>query len=142
MSNILTEGFSTIVTFSLNGSPGFAEKTVQPPGLDSGGPNDTTTMRNTRWRTMQPKKLVTATPIKGKAAYATSVYTALISMLGQNQQITVTFSDLTKVTIWGYLDKFEPQEVKEGSQPEADFTVQPTNQDNSGNEQAPVWSLT
>lgn len=141
MSNILTEGFSTILTFSL-GAVQFAEKTVQPPGLDSGGPNDTTTMRNTRWRTMQPKKLVTATPIKGKCAYATSAYQTLLTQLGQNQQITVTFSDLTKVTIWGYLDKFEPQEVKEGSQPEADFTVQPTNQDNSGNEQAPVWSLT
>lgn len=140
MSNILTEGFSTIVTFSL-GAVAFAEKTVQPPGLDGGGPNDTTTMRNTAFRTMQPKKLITATPVKGKCAYATSAYTTLLAQINKNQLITVTFSDLTKVAIWGYLDKFEPQEVKEGSQPEADFTVQPTNQDNSGNEVGPAWSI-
>lgn len=134
----LDDGFAAIISFSSNGAVKLYEKEVTPPGLDAGGPNDTTTMRNTRFRTMSPKRLVTATEMNAKCAYDPDVVNQLYAMLGVNQQITVTWPDATTLTIWGWLDKFKPGALKEGEQPTAEVTVHPSNHDNSGVEVAPV----
>ena len=60
----LTDGFATTVTFYAlgTGTTLYAKEiSVTPPGINAGGENDTTTMRNTTWRTRQPKSLKTLT---------------------------------------------------------------------------------
>jgi hypothetical protein len=138
----IDDGFPTTVEFSV--TPVFGtvlwEKTVTPPGMDGGGPNDTTTMRNVRWRTMAPKKLKTLTEMSGTMAYDPQAFEDLNDMIQVNQLITVNFPDGSTLAFWGWLDKFEPNEVQEGEQPDAEFTIQPSNQDDNGDEVDPVYT--
>ena len=140
MSNRIDDGFSTTVAFA--DAPGIKlyEKDITPPGVDGGGPNDTTTMRNTAWRTKSPKKLKTLDQIVFTAAYATDVYPTLVAQVNNNQLITVTFADGSTLAVWVWLDKFKPNPVKEGEQPTASCTVEISNQDDDGDEVAPVYS--
>lgn len=139
----IDDGFSTTVAFAIDPTVLFWEKTVKPPGMDSGGPNDTTTMRNTEFRTFAPKKLKTLTPMTMTVAYDPKVYDAsgeLMDMIGINGLVTITFPDGSDVAFWGYIDKFEPGDNRDGEQPTATVTIQPTNQNNSGTEVAPVYT--
>jgi len=135
----LTDGYQTLISFALAPSVNFKEKEVTPPGLDGGGEIDTTTMRNTAWRTKQPKHLVTADDIVLQAQYDPVCYnTILTDLLNQNGQIEVIFPDGQIITIWGWVDKFKPAALKEGEFPLAEVVIHPSNQDNTGTEQAPV----
>lgn len=140
--SLLKEGHPTLISFSLNPSVKFYEKTVTPPGYDGGGINDTTTMRNVEYRTRQPKVLKTLTEMSGTAAYDSDVMdpAEVLAMVNINQEITITYSDGAEFTFWGWLNEFKPNEVKEGEQPTANFTIIPSNQDNDGVEQAPSFT--
>ena len=51
----------------------------------------------------------------------------------------ITFADGSTLAFYGYLKNFEPQDSEEGSDPEANITIQPTNWDNANStEEAPV----
>lgn len=136
----IDDGHPTLIQFSLDPDVKLWEKTIKPPGLDAGGPNDTTTMRNIRWRTRQPKKLITMTPLTGTFAYDPVVYDELEAMLGINQLLTVLFADGSSVAAWGWLDKFEPGDSAEGGQPTASVTVEFSNQNDSQVETGPVYT--
>jgi len=136
----LTDGHPTLITFSNAPTIKLKEKTVKPPGVDMGGPNDTTTFRNSVWRTQQPKKLKKGTAITFTAAYDPAVYDTIIAQAGVNQLVTVTFSNGDTLDVWGWIDKFEPGDSTEGAQPTASVTVEISNQDNSGNEIAPDYN--
>jgi hypothetical protein len=103
MSHRLDDGFSTIITFSSAPSVKFYEKEVTPPGVSGGGANDTTTMRNTTWRTMAPKKLKTLSEAGASVAWDPAAYNDVLAMIQVNQQITVTFSDGSTIQFWGWL---------------------------------------
>lgn len=109
----------------------FWEIEVTPPGMDAGGPNDTSTMRNVRLRTRQPKKLVTLTAMTVRVAYDPIVFSnaRLSGYLGFNQIVRVTFPDGQFISFWGWLDKFVPDRNREGEQPTAEMTIEPSNQD-------------
>lgn len=139
----IDDGHGTKITFANQPSgtgPGitFWEKEVTPPGLDGGGENDTTTMRNTVYRTKAPKQLVTLTEMSCSVSYDPNFYDDILAMLNTNQQIEVEFPDGTTLTFWGWLDKFVPGNLVEGQQPTADITIVPSNQNDSGVETAPV----
>lgn len=136
----LDDGFSTRVDFADNPSVSFYEKTVTPPGYSAGGPNDTTTMRNTAWRTNSPKQLKTATESTLKVAYDPVVFSEILAMVGANQLITITFPEGDTLEFWGWIDEFTPDEIKEGEQPMATIKIQPSNQNDSGTETAPVYT--
>lgn len=138
MSHVLQDGFSTTISFSLNTAIKFYEKTVTPVGMDAGGEIDTTTMRNVRFRTRNPKALITASESSTTVAWDPAAYSSVITMLGQNQSITITLPDGSTLQFWGWLDKFVPGEHAEGTQPTATCTIVPSNHDNSFVEQAPV----
>lgn len=136
--NIVNDGHATLISFSLNAEIKFHEKTVTPPGMDAGGSNDTTTMRNSTFRTRQPKKLITLSDASAKVAFDPLVITQIQAMIGKNQEITITFPNDETLVFWGWLDKFTPSEFVEGEQPTADITIIPSNQNESGVETAPV----
>jgi len=97
MAGIINDGHSTRISFADFPVVEFCEKEVTPPGVEGGGANDTTTMKNTAWRTMQPKKLRTAAEASATVAYETVVYDTIIAMVNVNQLITVTFRALRRV---------------------------------------------
>jgi hypothetical protein len=120
----------------------FWEKSVTPPGVQGGGANDTSTMRNTAWRTMAPKKLRTLSEASLNVAYDPELYETILSLLQVVKWIEIDWPDGSHLGFWGWIDSFEPNEVVEGEQPTADITVIPSNQTPAGTEEAPVYSGT
>ena len=139
----LEDGHSTIISFTSLASGEtilFYVKEVTPPGISGGGPIDVTTMLNTALRTNAPKQLKTATAASFVAAYDPAVYDQILAMINVNQEITVTFPDLSTLVFWGWLDEFTLGALVEGEQPTADGTIEPSNRNGSGVETAPVYA--
>ncbi len=136
----LLDGFPTLVTFSLDPDVALWIKSIKPSGSDAGGPIDTTTMLQVRHRTYAPKQLVTATAATGKCAYDPLVLNDIYEMIGKNQAITTRFPDGSTWRHYGWLDKFEPDEISEGVMPLANYTIQPSNTDAAGAEQPPLYT--
>lgn len=135
----LKDGYSAKVTFAANATVGLWEKTVKPPGIDGGDAIEQTTMHNTTWRTMAPRSLKTLTEHTFKAAYDPVVYTSLLSIVNVETTVTVAFADGSTIAFFGFLKKFEPDDLEEGKQPEGTATIVPTNFDPVGKvEAAPV----
>jgi len=140
--SFIDDGFSTLVTFSASTSAAlyFQEREVTPPGITAGGENDTTTMKNTSWRTKAPKQLLSLTPMSEVAKYDPAIYDEVVGMVGVNQQITVTFPDSSTLVFWGWVDEFTPNAISEGTMGTANVTIIPSNQNGSQVETAPVYS--
>jgi hypothetical protein len=136
----IDDGFPTRMTFSQSASAAlyFAEKSITPPGFEGGGPNDTTTMRNVRYRTRAPKKLITLTDGTMECKYDPKVFQFILDQLQVNQQITVTFPDTTTMVFWGWIDNFKPGAIQEGGMALTTVTVCPSNQNDSQVETAPT----
>ena len=137
---IMRDGFSTIISFPSHPTVAFEEKTLSPPGISGGGPNDTTTMRNTAWRTRQPKFLKTLSESGLEVAWDPAAYDDIVAMCNDNQLITITFPDTSTIEFYGWLDEFSPNAHEEGAQPTANITIQPSNQTDAGVETAPVYT--
>lgn len=135
---IMPDGFSTII--SLADGVVLKEKESTPPGLDGGGPIDTTTMRNTAYRTMEPKALITLLESGMTCAYDPAALTSVLAAVNVNQFIDVTFPDGAKWSFWGWLDKFTPNASVEGEQPTAEVVIQPSNVSNLGVETPPAFT--
>jgi len=103
---MLEDGHSTKVTLSNDPDISFWEDEVTPPGIDDEGENDVTTMHNLLWRTRAPKKLQTLTPLTAVVGYDPRVLPQIIAQRGQNQEITVWFSDGSNWVFWGWVSKF------------------------------------
>lgn len=132
----LENGYQSLIVFAANTTISFWEKSVQPPGLDSGDAVDTTTMRNTTYRTMAPRHLITLKECKLKAAYDPNVYNQIVGLIGVRTTITIQFSDGSTLAFYGYMKDFTPDAMVDGTQPEADMTIMPTNYDPSGHAEA------
>jgi len=138
----LDEGFVTTVTFAGGGSQievELYEKEVTPPGFSGGGPIDTSTMRNTKYRTKVPRGLFDTSPASMVVAYDTALYDEIMASINVNQSITITFSDSSTLVFYGWIDEFTPNALTEGDQPTANMTIIASNQ-TGGVETDPVWS--
>lgn len=136
----LDDGFSTIITFTNIPTVKLYEKEVTPPGMTAGGPIDTTTMRNTTWRTMAPRQLKSLTQISTTVAFATEAIPLVQEQIGVNQEITVTFPDNSTIVFFGWIEEFTFGAFTEGEQPTATLTIQPGNIDTGGDEVAPAYN--
>jgi len=136
----IDDGHSTTITFASYDTVLLWEKEVTPPGIEGGGANDTTTMLNTAWRTKAPKKLVSLTDAAMTVAYDPAFLDDVLTMINENQAITITFPDGSTWVFYGWLDTFVPNACVEGEQPIAQCTIIPSNQMSSGTEVAPVYS--
>lgn len=125
----LKDGFSTKITFARVPAIRFWEKTVKAAGIDGGDSVPQTTMHNLAWRTFAPRQLKTLTEMTTKVAYDPYVYTDILSLINVEDTITVRFPDGSTLAFYGYLKMFEPEELVEGTQPEASITIVPTNFD-------------
>jgi hypothetical protein len=138
----LKEGQGNSVAFSRRPTVSFWEVTFKPPGIDGGDPVEQTTQLNVAWHTMAPRVLKKLTECTGSAAYDPNVYNDILTyLINQEGGVTVHWYDGSTLDFWGYLAKFEPEELREGEQPRASFTIVPTNVDPSTSgrpEAAPV----
>ncbi len=125
----LEDGMFSKVTFAGNPTISLWEKTAKPPGCDGGDAIDQTTMHNATYRTAASRALITLTGASFKAAYDPNVYTSIISQINSEQVITQRFWDGSTLAYYGFLKSFEPDEMQEGSQPEATVMIVPTNFD-------------
>ncbi len=126
---LLADGYQTTIAFQLDPDIELWEKTVQPSGFDGGDMIDQTTMFNAAFRTAAFRSLVTVTATSGVCAYDPDVYDQIKAILNLNGGVTVTFPDGSTLDLWGGLRLFEPQSLEEGSQPEANVTIEVTNFD-------------
>lgn len=140
MTQRIDDGHSTRLSFAADATVKFYEKTVTPPGIDAGGPIDTTTMHNTAYRTKSPKALLDITNAALTVAYDPATYPEILALAGVNNLITVTFPDGDTVAFWGWLDKFTPGELVEGEQGTADIEIVVSNVNDSNVETAPVYT--
>ena len=138
----LDDGFSTTVYFA-NQPSGVTfylkEKEVTPPGIDWGGANDTTTMRNTAWRTNAPKKLKSLTEFNMSCKYDPQIFSQILTMGGTITIIVITFPDNSTYRFYGWIDKVTPDSIVEGEMAMANVVVIPSNQTAADVEVAPVW---
>jgi hypothetical protein len=140
---IIKDGHPTTITFSAGVSGTtmaniLKEKEVTPPGIQGGGPNDTSNMRNSVWRTRQPKGLKTLSAAELVISYDPALYTEMVDMVNVNQSIVITFPGGETLTFWGWVDSFVPGPATEGGQPTATVVIEPSNQNGAGTETAPV----
>lgn len=142
MSNTLRldDGFATLILLANLPSVKFYEKEVTPPGYAGGGAIDTTTMRNTAYRTSAPKQLKNLTPVTAVVAYATDCLEDVWDEIGVNQLITITYPDGSTIAFYGWLDEFTPSNHTEGEQPTATITIIPSMRDTAGTETAPDYT--
>ena len=116
------------------------EKEITPPGVSGGGANETSTLRNSTWRTNSPKGLISLSEASFQCAYDPECYDEIIAMLNDNQEVVITFPDDSTLTFWAWIDSFTPGPMTEGAQATADVTIIPSNQNAAGTETAPVYS--
>lgn len=135
----LDDGFSTIITLANLPSVKLYEREVTPPGFKGGGPIETTTMRNTAWRTQAPKKLKTLDPVTSTVAFATEVIPQVQGQIGVNQLVQITFPDGSRIEFFGWVEEFTLSAFTEGEQPTATLSIQPSNRNAGGEETAPTY---
>ena len=125
----MPDGFKSLITFKNAPAVQFWEKTVKPPGFDGGDKIDTTTMHNIKYRTGAAKFLITLTESSAACAYDPDVIDNILNLVNQETTITITFPDHTTLAFYGFLNKFEMNDLKEGEMPEASVSIMPTNWD-------------
>lgn len=125
----LGDGYQTLITFAADPDVSLWEKTIKPPGIDGGEAIDTTTMHNEDLRTKSSRQLKDMTDSTGKCGYDPDVYNQIKNLVNVETTVTVTFPDGSTLAYYGYLRVFEPDELAEGTFPEASFTITPTNTD-------------
>jgi hypothetical protein len=126
---MLDDGFPTVIAFALNPSVNLWEMSVKPPGVDGGDPKDLSTMHQVAWRRRGPRKLKTLTDSTFTAGYDPKAQGECEALVNKEGAITIHWPDGGTRSFFGFLQKFEPNEVKEGEPPTAQVTIVPTNWD-------------
>lgn len=136
----MEDGYRTLLAFAADPDALMWEKGVTPPGLDGGDSIPVSTMFNDTWRTFAPASLKTLTTSTVRVAYNPQFYSSIVSMINVRTAITAHFPDGSNLRFYGFLRSFIPDELVEGTQPEATATIEPTNWDPvNAVEAAPVW---
>lgn len=133
----LKDGFKTVINI---GGTNIFEMEVQPPGLEGGDAIETTTMRNVSRRTKAARQLIEMTNGSLTVAWDPASYSSLKSQINNNQELTVTFPDLSTLQFWGYLKNFIPNPLVEGEMPTAECEIVGTLSDNDCVEQDWVYT--
>jgi hypothetical protein len=99
-------------------------------------------MWNTTWRTRYARHLKTLTDCTGEAAYDPDCIPDLQTIINNVGGVTVHFADGSTLDFWGFLQKVDFSEHKEGEMPTLNYTIVPTNQDLAtlGSTQGPVFT--
>lgn len=135
----LVDGFRSIIAMAALPGVFLREKEVTPIGYEGGGGIETTTMRNApnglpvnpgqavmSTRTFAPKSLITISEMDFTAQYDPFVLGQILAVVNIIQLFTITFPDGATAAVYGWLDVFKPQALKEGDFPLASCKIIPT----------------
>ncbi len=137
----LQDGYRFLITLSNDTSVQFWEKQGKPLGVDSGELIAISTMFNNRARTFAFRKLLTFEAAEVKAAYDPNLMSYIIADTGFPQVVTYRWPTNATLCWYGGIQKFMPDELEEGKQPEATVAFPATNWDYTNNvEQLPVYT--
>ncbi len=125
----LDDGFPTVYSFERDTNISFWEKSVKPSGQDGGDPIPTSNMFNVTFHTMAPRSLKKSTEATITAAYDPVVKDDIAALINRPGSITEHYPDGSTYTYFGYLQKVEFSDMKEGEQPELTATICVTNYD-------------
>lgn len=125
----LKEGHPSKIAFARNANVSFWEESSKPPGFDGGAPIKTTTFFNLHVHTKAARTLYEYHDGDFTAIYNPKVMTEITSLINQEGSITQYFSDGSKVDFYGYLQKVDFMEMKEGEAPKLKGTIVVTNWD-------------
>lgn len=139
MIGLLTRGFSTVVTLQNAPSIELKGREVTPVGLSAGGPIETTSMRNTDWRTSAPKRLKELTPMSVIMAVGTDQIPLVKEQVGINQEIRISFPDGFRMGFYGWVDAFSLGAISEGEKTLATLILQPSMVNLLGEETPPIY---
>ena len=132
----LKDGYQSLIAFNANPTVSFWEKQVTPPGLDGGEKVPQTTLQNSTFRTFASRGLYELSDVTVKAAYDPNLYTQIASLINSEGSISVKWKDGSTLDFFGYLQKFMPDALVEGTQPECTITIVCTNWDPVGKVEA------
>jgi hypothetical protein len=117
----------------------FKEVELTPPSLDGGDKIKTTTMRNTKYHTYEPRTLVEVGPTTFTCTYDPGVYDQILTIINMKGLVTVTFPDSSTIVVWAYLRSFTPSNCVEGEEPTATCVIETCNTNDSDAETAPDY---
>jgi hypothetical protein len=119
---LMPEGFKSKVTLGRFPTISLYERDVKPPAIDGGEPINTTTQFNTRRRTFSPTALIQGSPCTAACGYDPDAISVILAALNAPDTITVLFPDGSTYCFYGWLQKFEPTDLKEKEFPIANIT--------------------
>lgn len=140
-TELLSDGQGTKITFVGTAITLWQETSVTPPAITGDGPIPMTTHYNTGVRTQKPKKLKSIGNVAATVKYDPEVIDVVMAQLQVNQQIKITFPDLTTLTFWGWLEEFNPGACEEGAEVTADIVVMISNLNASDVITPPDWAV-
>lgn len=137
----MPDGYQALVSFGAQPTIQLWEKVVKPPGIDGKEAIDTTTMHNINWRTYAHRHLMTLTESQFTAAYDPDAYNDMLRAINRDDTITFHYPDGSSLAFYGFMQKLDFAELKEGEFPELTCTITPTNWDvQNGVEAAPTFT--
>lgn len=125
----LQDGYQTKIVFGEDPNISFWETSINPPAIEGGDPIDTTTMYNIDWFTKAAQSLKDLQPFTLTAGWDPDLYDEADNLINVEGEITVLFPDGSTLDFFGYMQRFEPQELVRGTFPLCTITVVPTNYD-------------
>lgn len=137
---ILDDGLGTTITAGTTAaSVKFTEVTLKPPGYVGGGAKAMTTLRNVKYRTQKPKKLITTNAIEGTCFFDAVQVDVIEAIMQVNQKWTIDYGDGSSEEVWGWLEEFVRPEHKEGEPPIANFKIELSNLNATSVEEGPAY---
>lgn len=128
-NNMMKNGYQALIACELDPDISFWEREVTPSSIDGGEPIDTTTQHNTTYRTKAPQALRDNGPVSVRVGYDPDVRNQIDAVLNVETSFTIRYPDWTVQNLYGYLQKFEPTGMSNGTMPEATITIIQTNWD-------------
>lgn len=141
----LKNGFRALLTFHLDPTIRLWEKNVTPPGFDGQAPVDLYNQWWTKWTPQCPRGQAKMTEAQMIVAYDPAVLPNILAAINREDTITINFPNGTFWPFFGFLQRFTPGEMVDGTQPSATAIIVPTIYDGSsttwiGIESPPVYA--
>lgn len=136
---MLEEGQNAKIAFAADPDVSIWELETQPPGREV-DVIPQTTQHNTAYETFAFGVLQRMSSTDLKFGYDPNFQSQISALLGINTEITVHWPDGSRLAFWGGVNSIQFDRMTKGQMPTGTLRIQPTNRDNSGAEQAPVYS--
>jgi hypothetical protein len=135
------DGFGVRIMLQTSGIT-FQEKGVTPPGVDGQDPVSISHNAKVSYVEKLARALKELTPASGTVVYDPAQISTITSAINVHQVIWVSFKEGDAVAFYGFLRKFEPEEMQDGEQPTASIELVPCGVNAAGTEEGLLYYTT